>query len=189
MESVYISFACARQSATDQKLTILDEFLSNLILLSHQSEVERSTIPDLIISVIQASCKKNRHASLNLRVLLSNAKFGQCCNSGSPNQSVFQNHSVVNIPDILGWLRGLRAFYAKQMQNSYRKLRELAVLDKLAQVSERCLWLALHKNSCAACERTIFLAFRNELNKIEHALNHASFELITTLVPKNTAQE
>ena len=37
--------------------------------------------------------------------------------------------------------------------------------------------------------QSIFPAFRNKLDKVEHALHDAALELVTTLVPQNTTQE
>jgi hypothetical protein len=67
---------------------------------------------------------------------------------------------------------GLGALSTEQVQNSDRELGELAVLDELAEVGKR-----------------VFLAFGNELDQIEHALNNSALEFVSTLIPQDAAQE
>ena len=117
-------------------LTILDEHRRGLILLGHQPEVERGTITHLVIGVIQAAGEKNRDTRLDFGILLSHAKFSQSRNSGSPDNGIFQNHSVIDIADVLGRMRGLRAFDTEKVQDSDGQLRELAILDELTEMSQ-----------------------------------------------------
>jgi len=114
-------------------LTILDESSSHLIvLLIHELEVKGSTITDLVIDIIQASGEENTNTALNLRVLLSNAELGEGSDSSSSHNGVLKNHSVVNIPDILGRLSGLGTLKTNKVKDSDSQLSELAILDKFA---------------------------------------------------------
>lgn len=117
-------------------LTILDEHRRGLILLGHQPEVERGTITHLIISIIQAASEENRDTRLDFGVLLSHAELGQGRDSGSPNNGVLQDHSVIDVADVLGGMRGLRAFHTEKVQDSDGQLRELAVLDELTEMGK-----------------------------------------------------
>jgi hypothetical protein len=63
-------------------LTIPDEFASNFIVfLLHQTQVQRCSVANFVISVIKAARKKNIDATLHFGVLLANAKLGKCSHS------------------------------------------------------------------------------------------------------------
>jgi hypothetical protein len=114
--------------------TILDEAVSDFILLFHETKVKCRTIPYFIVRIIQASGEQNGNTALDLRILLTNTKFSQCSDSGGANNSVFEDNSVIDISNVFGGLRSLGAFHSEEVENSDRKLGELAVLNELAEM-------------------------------------------------------
>jgi hypothetical protein len=112
--------------------TILDKSLSQLILFLHQSQVQGSTISDLVIDIIQTSREQNLHTPLDLWVLLSNAELGKRRDGCGAHNGVLQHHSVVDVTNILGRLGCLRSLETKEVEDSDGKLGELAVLNELA---------------------------------------------------------
>jgi len=120
----------------DKILTILDESARCLILLTHQSQVERSTVSHLVIGVIKTTGEENMDARFNFGVLLANTKLGQGSYSSSAYDGVLQNDAVVDVTNILGGVGSLGAFGTKQVEDSDRKLGEFTVLNELAQVGK-----------------------------------------------------
>ena len=120
----------------DKILTILDESARCLILLTHQSQVERSTVSHLVIGVIKTTGEENMDARFNFGVLLANTKLGQGSYSSSTYDGVLQYDTVVDVTNILGGVGSLGAFGTKQVEDSDRKLGEFTVLNELAQVGK-----------------------------------------------------
>jgi len=84
--------------------TILDELVGHLVVLLHQSQIERGSVADFIISVIKASRKQNGDTALDLWILLTNTELGQCGHSSSADKRILQDHSVVDVANVLGGL-------------------------------------------------------------------------------------
>jgi hypothetical protein len=155
------------------QLTVLDKVLGHLvILLAHQLEVQGSTIAHLIINIIQTSCEKDLDAALHIGILLSYTKLRKRCDGGGTNNCVLEDHTVVDVANILGGLDSLGTLETNQVQNANSKLSELAILDKFAQMGKRLL-----------------LRVGDELDQIEHALNHGALKVVTTFVTQDSAKE
>src|SRR4051812_33898528 len=90
---------------TNSVLTILDERGRQVIFFLHQTQVQSSTVSNLVIDIIQASPEQNLNAALDLWILLADAKLSKSSDCGGPHGCVFENNSIINIADILGGLR------------------------------------------------------------------------------------
>jgi hypothetical protein len=123
-------------ASNGQELTVLNKGARRLVLLAHQAQVERCTIPHLVIGVIKTTGEQNLNTRFDFGVLLANTKLGQRGDGSGTYNGVLQNDTVVDVADILGGVSGLGALSTKQVQNSDRELGEFAVLDELAEMGE-----------------------------------------------------
>lgn len=112
------------------------------------------------------------HTALDLGILLSNTELGQSGNGSGAYNRVLQHHTVVDVADVLCGLRSPGSFHTKQVKHTNGKLCELAVLDKLTQMS-----------------KSLLLGFRDELDQIEDALNDTALEVVATFVAQNAGKE
>ena len=114
--------------------TILNKKTSHVILFLHQSQIESSTITHFIINVIKTPGKQNRNTRLDFGIFLADSKLGQCSHGSSANNGILQDHSVVNIANVLCRMTSLWTLDAEKMQYSDREFGEFAVFDKLTEV-------------------------------------------------------
>lgn len=152
--------------------TVLDELVADVILLVHEPQVERSTVTNLIVDIVQASCEQDIHAALDLGIFLADTKFGESSDGGGSDDGIFKDDSVVDVADILGRLRRLGSFETKEVKNAHSKLGEFAILDELAKVG-----------------KSLLFGVRHELNKVKHALDNRTLELIAALVTQDAGEE
>lgn len=136
------------------ELTISHKLAGDLIIFLHQPQVQRRTISNFIVGIVETPLQQHLNTRLDLRVFLSHAKLGESSDRGCSNNRVFQHNAVVDVSNVLGRLCGLGSLKTKQVQYPHGQLCELAVFDELAQVCE-CLLLRL----------------RHELDEVEHALH------------------
>ena len=143
--------------------TILDKAISDFVLLLHQTKVKCCTIAHFIIRVIQASGEKNGNTTLDLRILLTDAKLSQSSDSGGANNGVFEDYPVIDISYVFGRLRSLGAFHAKEVEDSDGKLGEFAILNKLAKMCKcyDCQYSVLSKNLYGRAYR--LLCYREQI--------------------------
>ena len=116
------------------QLTILDKSTSYLVLFFHESQIESSTITNLVINVIKTPREEDWDTGFDFRIFLANTKLGKSRHSRSSDNGILQDNSVVDITNIFGRMRSLWSLNTKEMQYSNRKLGELAIFDKLAEV-------------------------------------------------------
>src|SRR4051794_10465195 len=115
MESIVVR---SRDTASNgRELTVLNKGARCLILLAHQAQVERSTIPHLIIGIIKTTGEQNLNTRFDFGVLLANTKLGQRGDGSGTYNGVLQNDTVVNVADILSGVSSLGALSTKQVQN------------------------------------------------------------------------
>lgn len=76
----------------------------------HEPEVESGTVPDFVIDIVQTPCQQNVDAPLDLGILLADTKLSQRRHGSGTHNGVLQDDSVVDVPNILGRLRGLGTF-------------------------------------------------------------------------------
>lgn len=157
---------------TSGNLTVLNKLGGKLILLVHQSQIQRGSVSYLVVDIVETSGKEDLDASLHVRVLLANAELGEGRYGGSSNNGILQDDAVIDVSDVLCRLRGLGALQSKEMENAHGKLGELAVLNELTQVGQGILFGVGH-----------------ELDEVEHALDDGALELVAALVAEDAAEE
>lgn len=154
-------------------LTISDESSRELIIIIfHQSQIQCSAIANFIISIVETSLKQHADTLLDFWILLPDTEFGQRSNCCSTHDRIFQYNSIVDVTNVLCWLRSLWSFHAKHVQNTHGKFGEFAIFDELTQV----------------CQRLV-PRFWHELDKIEHAFHHTALEVVAALVAQNSGKE
>lgn len=153
--------------------TVLDKVLCHLIIfLAHELQVQGGTIAHFVVNIVQASRQQNLDTSLDVRVLLADAKLGQSSNSSSSHNGILKDDAVIDVTDVLGWLSSLRTLQTNKVKDTDGQLRKLAILDEFAQMSQ-----------------SLILGVRNELDQIEHALHDGTLELVSTLIAQNATEE
>lgn len=146
--------------------TILDKVAGHLVvLLAHELQVQSSAVAHLVVHIVQASREEHLDASLDIGVLLAHTKLGQGSNGGGSNNCVLENHTIVDVADVLSRLSSFGTLQPDKMEDAYGQLGELAVLDELAEVGE-CLLLGVG----------------DELDQVKHALHDCALELVTAFV-------
>lgn len=114
-------------------LTVSNKGVGKRVVVKH-SQIHRCSIANFVVDIVETSRKEYANAALDAFIGYIDAELSQAADCCSADDGVLEDDAIVNVSDVLRWLSCFWALDAEQMQNADRELRELTVLDELAQL-------------------------------------------------------
>ena len=161
--------------------TLPDKGIRQGLLIQH-FEIHCRPIPDLVIHILKTSPQKHMHTLHDLRVVDADPEFGERRDGSSPNDSVFQNDSIVNVSNVFGWVGGFWSFQTEEVQDPNGEFGELAVFNELAQVSKG--YNRVNRVPRLARQLTSFTAVIDVFDHVENRLDDSMLEIVSSFVPQ-----